>query len=89
MSRAAQSRLITEPAVAVKGVRTGGAWAEAKKVMRFAHHKCGYVVKKRNAEDQPGAMGKEKSQQGRKLGEGIRHLGPVGHHRPKYKTHKA
>jgi hypothetical protein len=89
MNRAAQSRLIIDPALAVKGVRPDGAWANGEKVMREAHHKCGYVVRKRNAEAQSGAMGKEKSQRGRKFGEGIRHLGPVGHHRPKYKTHKA
>ena len=89
MTHAAQSRLIIEPASTVSGVLSGGAWASSKKVMRLVHQKYGYASKKRNPNVSSHTIGKEKSQRGRSFGAQIRRGGAVGHHRLKYKTHKA
>ncbi|GAB5562934.1 MAG: hypothetical protein SynsKO_45810 [Synoicihabitans sp.] len=89
MSRAVQLQLTIELVLAGGGKVPGGARTGAKKVIPFAHQKYGYVVKRLNAAAQSCAMGKEKSQRGRKFGEGIRRVGALGHHRLKYKTHTA
>ena len=89
MTRVRQLRLVNEPASAVDGMRTGGAWVGFGKVMRCMHQECGYGLKWCRHGTKSSAMGKEKSQRRREFGEEIQRIGAVGHLGPNYKTHKA